>query len=203
LPTVEATTQQPLETAETPVIDQPVDIPPEVTAEATVALPEATETPEATAALTSPVPVGRIMGSVLRADSADSSGINLTLTRPDGTTLNLPTGAEGLFAFSNMEAGAYTLKASDPGFLSSETAFTLEAGQDVVLPPVTLPAGDTNGDNLIDLADAALVAANFDVSPPVPQADLNHDGGVDLRDLALLGNAYGLTGPMPWTAPST
>lgn len=209
-PVSQPTTQQPIvqptlesfdATAETPVADSSEGNALESPVEPTVVPLEGADMPEATDAPFTPVPVGRISGSVTRAESADSSGINLTLTRPDGTMLNLPTGAEGLFAFSNMEAGAYALQASSGGFLSSETAFSLEAGQDLVLPAVILPAGDTNGDNLIDLADAALVAANFDALPPVSEADLNQDGLVDLRDLALLGNAYGLTGPLPWATP--
>lgn len=200
-----------------PPADQPVtpeslsaNQPPEpgipATAEATAALgdaailqpaPEATEIP-ATDPLPSPVPVGHISGSVQRAVLPDASGTALVLTRPDGTTLNLPANGDGSFAFSNMEPGTYSLQASAAGFLTGQTSFVLEAGQTLVLPAVTLPGGDTNGDNLIDLADAVLLAANFDSPPPVPEADLNGDGWIDIRDLALLGNAFGLAGPLPW-----
>lgn len=150
-----------------------------------------------TATLSTPMPVGRISGSALSAESA-ATGIELRLTRPDGTTLILPPGADGLFAFANMPPGAYILEAAAAGFLSGKAAFTLQAGQDLALPPLTLPAGDTNGDNLIDLSDAVLLAANFNAPPPVPAADLNGDGWIDVLDLALLGNAFGLTGPLAW-----
>lgn len=196
----------------TPVLNGPPGHQPPAQPGQAVSLPEATaefslpaEIPavEATVMptsepLQSPVPVGRISGSVLRANLADAGGTTLLLTRPDGTTLNVPTSADGSFAFSNMEPGTYSLQASAAGYLSGHTTFLLEAGQDLALPTVTLTGGDTNGDNAIDLADAALLAANFNAPPPVPEADLNRDGWIDVHDLALLGNAFGLTGPQPW-----
>ncbi|MBI5670808.1 MAG: carboxypeptidase regulatory-like domain-containing protein [Chloroflexi bacterium] len=179
---------------------QPV-LPPEATAELgsppTVATALQATVMPTTEPVQSPVPVGRISGSVRHAD-AEATGTALVLTRPDGTTLNLPASADGSFAFSNMEPGAYSLLASATGYLSGQASFVLEAGQDLVLPTVTLLPGDTNGDNRIDLTDAVLLAANFDAPPPVPAADLNRDGWIDVRDLALLGNAFGLSGPLPW-----
>ncbi len=186
---------------------QPAAVPPQPTA----AIPEPTVLPGdgitvqpttqvdvlPTAALVSPMPVGRISGSALRAEAAGGA-VELRLTRPDGTVLTLPTGADGLFAFANMPPGTYMLEAAAAGFLSGRAAFTLAAGQDLVLPALLLPAGDTNGDSLIDLTDAVLLAANFDAPPPVPGADLNGDGWIDVRDLVLLGNAFGLAGPLPW-----
>lgn len=160
--------------------------------------PPAQPVPETTAQPPTPAPVGRISGSVRRAELPDSGGINLVLTRPDGTTLNIPAGAEGLFNFAGMEPGNYTLEARAGGFLSAWTAFTLEAGQDLILPPAVLLAGDTNGDNIVDLTDAVMLAANFNAPPPVPEADLNRDGWIDIRDLAILGSAFGLAGPLAW-----
>ncbi|NWG15186.1 MAG: carboxypeptidase regulatory-like domain-containing protein, partial [Chloroflexi bacterium] len=154
--------------------------------------------PQATAQPPTPAPVGRISGSVRRAELPDSSGISLVLTRPDGTTLNIPTGAEGLFNFAGMAPGIYSLEARADGFLSSRADFTLEAGQDLTLPPVVLLAGDTNGDNIVDLTDAVMLAASFNAPPPVPEADLNRDGWIDIRDLAILGSAFGLAGPLAW-----
>ncbi len=186
---------------------QPAAVPPQPT----MALPEPTGLPDASitvqpttqadalpaATLAPPMPVGRISGSALRAEAA-GGGVELRLTRPDGTVLTLPTGLDGLFAFANMPPGTYMLEAAAAGFLSGRAAFTLAAGQDLVLPPLLLPAGDTNGDSLIDLTDAVLLAANFDAPPPVPGADLNGDGWIDVRDLVLLGNAFGLAGPLDW-----
>src|SRR5262249_23133738 len=102
------------------------------------------------------------------------------------------------FAFSGMQPGNYVLDAIAKGYLSTRAEFTLDADQTVQLPDAVLIVGDTNGDGVIDLTDAALIASNFDTPAAVPEADLNHDGWVDVLDLALIGNQFGLTGPIAW-----
>lgn len=151
--------------------------------------------PEAAA----PALAGRISGTVARAARPEALGdIALTLTQPDGTTLNLIAGEQGAFSLPELPPGAYALEAAAGGTLSRMAAFTLEAGQELALPPVTLLAGDVNGDNIIDLTDAVLIAANFNLPALVPEADLNGDGWIDIHDLVMLGSAFGLEGPLPW-----
>jgi hypothetical protein len=77
-------------------------------------------------------------------------------------------------------------------------AFTLAEGQQVELPPPTLRSGDTNADGVIDVRDAALIAANFNGPALVGEADLTGDGWIDIRDLSLIGAQFGLAGPLPW-----
>lgn len=144
------------------------------------------------------VAVGNIAGRILFAGLDTATGINLRLTRPDGTTLELPVGADGAFAFSSMLPGTYLLDAYATGYLSARAEFTLDADQTLQLPDEALVAGDTNADNVIDLLDAALIASNFDGPAVVPEADLNRDGWVDVVDLTLLGNQFGQTGPLNW-----
>jgi hypothetical protein len=145
-----------------------------------------------------PVQVGSISGNVTLAVLGNAEGISLVLLRPDGQTLNLPIGMDGAFLFANMDPGAYALEAGASGHLKARAEFTLAGGQNLVLSSAVLIAGDTNGDNLIDLSDAVLIAANFDGPATVQQADLNHDGWIDVRDLALIGADFGHTGPTNW-----
>lgn len=148
-----------------------------------------------------PVEVGNISGSVTLSDSSSGEGIFLTLTRPNGNTDKFPVSADGTFSFANMEPGAYTLVASATGYLSAQIQFTLAANQNFTLAPATLVAGDTNGDDVIDLLDASLIASNFGDSANVTVADLNHDGQIDVGDLTIIGHQFGLAGPLPWGAP--
>jgi hypothetical protein len=56
--------------------------------------------------------------------------------------------------------------------------------------------GDTNGDNLRDISDLAVLLSAFGSSPPAPGAecsDMNGDGIIDIADLALLLAAFGST----------
>lgn len=144
-----------------------------------------------------PVEVGTISGSV-QLPGSGVTGIQLVLTSPDGSTLELPVAADGLFNFANMLPGDYVLEASAPYHISIRAEFVLEAGQTFELPGVVLLAGDTNSDNIIDLMDAALIASNFDTPAVIKEADLNGDGWIDVRDLTVLGTQFGTAGPAKW-----
>jgi hypothetical protein len=56
--------------------------------------------------------------------------------------------------------------------------------------------GDAYGDNLIDILDLALVAVNYDSSPPRDaRADINDNGIVDIFDLTMVTVNYDKQGP--------
>ena len=107
--------------------------------------------------------------------------------------------ADGKYAFTDLAAGDYTVFISAPLHLTevyqvtlSDTAPTADLGSQV------LRAGDTDGNQTIDLVDAATVSSNFTQNaPPAPtNADLNRDGKVDIVDLVLIGGNFGMTGPI-------
>ncbi|MCB9452501.1 MAG: carboxypeptidase regulatory-like domain-containing protein [Anaerolineaceae bacterium] len=209
--------QQP--TAVPPTLPPPTAVPPTLTQPPVISpsttpvvpppggqqpLPTATPMPGIPFTLT-PVPspalqTGRFSGQVLYPSEveADSAGIQLVLTRPDGSTVTLPTRGNGVFTFSNMTPGTYTLETQAQGYLTNQITFELRAGEDRMLPTSRLIAGDTNGDNRVDLNDAALVASNFNGPAIVTEVDLNEDGWIDIIDLTLVGTAFGLAGPLPW-----
>ncbi len=178
---------------------QPTAIPPQpatnIPMTATPVMPTLTPIPP-----TPTIGMGQFSGQVLYPPQTgkESAGIQITLTRPDGSSITLPTGGNGVFAFSNMTAGPYTLVAQAQGYLTTQTSFVLNAGEERQLPTAVLVVGDTNGDNRVDLSDAALVASNFNGPAIVTEVDLNEDGWIDVRDLTLIGAAFGLSGPTPW-----
>ena len=64
------------------------------------------------------------------------------------------------------------------------------AADDCENPPCV---ADVNGDNTVDLADLAIILANFgEIVTPGTNGDLNDNGQVDLSDLALVLSQFGL-----------
>ncbi|MBN8618988.1 MAG: carboxypeptidase regulatory-like domain-containing protein [Anaerolineae bacterium] len=142
--------------------------------------------------------LAHITGQVLAPLRADSSGIVIMLTLPDGTALQTTTDSSGSFSFPNLQPGTYRVDAGTAGFLTAQATLNLSEGQVLTLSPATLVAGDTNFDNIIDLTDAALIAANFDTQSNLAGADLNRDGVIDILDLTAIGAFFGLSGPVNW-----
>ncbi|KNC66374.1 dockerin type I domain-containing protein [Pseudoalteromonas ardens] len=100
--------------------------------------------------------------------------------------------------------GDVTMSLSAPGHLTAEKQITLAAGQaDIDFGQINLVGGDSNGDNLIDIADLTqLLGAYRSVDGQqngyVMAADFNRDGAINLQDLTLLGAHFGKQGPQSW-----
>lgn len=161
-----------------------------------------TNTPEPTATFT-PIPQGNlssIHGTVNYQARTDQSGILVQLWRSDSTKMGeVTTGADGSYTFSDVPIGQYGVVVWAPQHLTSgKVVNVLADGQTVEVGNLILRAGDTDGNQIIDLADATFVGANIgNTQPPAPQeADLNRDGKVDIRDLVLVGGNFGLQGPV-------
>jgi len=94
-------------------------------------------------------------------------------------------------------AGTYKVVASADGFLSAEGAATLIAEETTTLSPVTLLAGDIDGNGVIDQFDAMTIGMSYNGAEPAA-ADLNNDSVINVLDLELLAANYRLTGPIVW-----
>ncbi|MBA3871767.1 MAG: hypothetical protein H0X30_21685 [Anaerolineae bacterium] len=168
--------------------------------------PTATPSPTTTAVVvepptpTSAAPLaGSIQGVIAYQKAPDNVGINIQLNKDGALVTQMVTLADGKYAFSDLAAGDYTVFISAPLHLTevyqitlSDTAPTADLGSQV------LRAGDTDGNQTIDLVDATTVSANFTQNaPPAPtNADLNRDGKVDIVDLVLIGGNFGMKGPI-------
>jgi hypothetical protein len=180
-----------------PTQDTPV--PTLLPTEVVITPPPGAPTPEKT-----PPPSGAatISGVAQYQNRPDNAGIKVQVFSAADTTKPLAevtTQADGAYTFTDVPAGSYGLLLSAGDHLMVGKAVTVGAdGQSVDVGALVLPAGDTNGDNQIDLADASLIGANFSVSvPPAPAAaDINADKAVDVRDLVLIGGNFGMKGPV-------
>ena len=118
-----------------------------------------------------------------------------------------------------LPAGTYDVRASRPGYLPAIRAGLAVLGaQPVLLPLVTLLAGDVDRDGAISWPDLRLIVGSIivgagtgldDEGGPDPNlggpnvtadTDLNSDGVVDAADIALAAVNFSLT-LSPWPGP--
>jgi hypothetical protein len=104
--------------------------------------------------------------------------------------------ADGNFSLE-VAPGTYNVVAVAPGFLRAQKTVTVTAGATNNLPPLTLLAGDLDGNNVIDQFDALTIGMSYNTAVP-DAADLNDDGIINVLDLELLAKNYRKTGPTPW-----
>lgn len=107
------------------------------------------------------------------------------IANPNGT-FNIP-----------ISGGAYTIVASAAGFLNAQASITLTDGVITTMPTVSLPAGDIDGNGVIDQFDALTIGMNYNASFPAV-ADLNNDGVINVLDLELLAANYRRAGALAW-----
>lgn len=81
---------------------------------------------------------GNIEGTVALFGRDDQSGVEVQL---EGGSRSTVTGADGAFAWSEVEAGNYFVRVSSEGFETERRAITLAAGATLTLPRVTLRVG--------------------------------------------------------------
>lgn len=163
--------------------------------------PTLTAFPTATAGFSTPLPVntptaipsvnGALSGQVLALKP-----VTINIFSSDAALFaSLPVSPDGTFTVT-LPVGTYTVIASANGYLSAQGLFTVEAGT-TSLPVITLPAGDIDGNNVIDNFDAMTIGMSYNTSTPA-NADLNNDGLINVLDLELLARNYRLVGPVLW-----
>jgi hypothetical protein len=160
---------------------------------ATVVPPTATLIPPTA---TPVVNTGSIKGSAVYQSFADQAGIKVQLLANNTVLGELSTDTTGIFTFTNLPPGSYVVKVLAPQHLSAAQTVTVDAtGQVVSLEALTLLAGDTDDNGVIDLIDAGMIGANYGLDAAlVPLADLNRDNTINIGDLVIIGINFGLTG---------
>jgi len=139
-----------------------------------------------------PADTGRLTGLVSLDGRTDHGGVAVGV---DGTNA-ATTDADGRFEVGGLPPGEHTVDLRRAGYVSAGARpFTVQAGADTELPSAVLLGGDANRDDEIDIVDAAIVTASFDIDAGQPgfdtRADINEDGTVDIFDLVMVGANFG------------
>ena len=126
-----------------------------------------------------------------------SKPVTISLLLSDGSTAEtVTTNSDGTFSLT-APSGTYAAVASLDGYLNAQAIVTLTNGMTITLPPINLPAGDIDGNEVIDQFDALTIGMNYNASQP-SVADLNNDGIINVLDLEALARNYRKTGPVVW-----
>lgn len=123
----------------------------------------------------------------------DHQGIAVEMSNSEFYTAT--TAVDGWYEFVNVVADTYTVTFGSPMYLGAVfQGCTVNPSETVGLSDVTLLGGDLNDDDVIDISDLVIGAANFNTNDPM--SDINGDGLVDIFDIVLIGKNFGLTGPI-------
>ncbi|MFZ5910340.1 MAG: hypothetical protein ACOYYU_10020, partial [Chloroflexota bacterium] len=87
--------------------------------------------------------------------------------------------------------------ATASGFLSAQGQAVLAEGETSIKLPISLLAGDVDGNNVIDQYDAMTIAMNYNTAL-LEAADLNTDSVIDVGDLEVLSFNYRTAGALNW-----
>jgi hypothetical protein len=130
-----------------------------------------------------------ISGNISKQYLSSTDGVRVTLQdSADDKTVVIPD-ANSAYAFTDLEAGTFTLFAQADNFVHECATITLSEGNRAAVEDIMLLAGDLNNDGRIgpqDLAQFRLRARN-----PGVNYDLNNDGVVDDVDLQVIRDNLG------------
>lgn len=149
-------------------------------------------------ATATPFPNAAIHGTVNLQVLDDDSKVEIRVSSSECTdsvensTVVATTNSSGFFEVSPPVGGqAYRcLYAVQANYLFGQRAIVQAGNQGMV----TLPAGDMNGDNKIDIFDVAYIGQRYDTAEL--SADLNKDGVVNIFDVAIVSGNYQAEGPI-------
>ena len=136
--------------------------------------------------------LGAIEGRVFLQSRADHSGVEVR-----AGDLSTTTRSDGSFRLE-VPPGTYRVEAFAAGYLGAEAlGVEVRAGETASLPEITLVGGDVDGDEAIDVRDAALISEHFG-ELEAGAWDINGDGIADVFDLVKVGIHFGELGPLSW-----
>ena len=119
-------------------------------------------------------------------------GADVTLTATAGSPF-------GGYTLTNVPGGTYDLAIKGNKSLRVVVP-NLTVNGTPALPDVTLPGGDADNNNVVDIGDFGLLVNAYNGDAAIagsgydPQADFNYDGTVDIGDFGILVNEYNNAG---------
>lgn len=138
---------------------------------------------------------GSIEGTVKLQGRTSASKAQIIL---DGGSMSVCCDIDGSFTINGVLAESHAIEAAMPRYLTAQRTVVVNAGEPAKLPPVTLLGGDANLIDGVNLADLALIGANFNTKQPqYSHTDINNDNIVDICDLVIAGSNFDKT-QSPW-----
>ena len=129
-------------------------------------------------------------GQVFLTQGMTSAGATVNL---EGTAWSATTTGNGDFTIAGITPGVYNLKADAPLHLPAVCTNKQINAPTTPLAAITLPGGDLNDDDAIDIGDATIIGVDFGTTNP--RSDINLDGQVNVLDLIILANNYQTVSP--------
>jgi hypothetical protein len=150
-----------------------------------------------------PNKMSEIVGFVQYPGRTDYSNIRVVLLLQNVPLVEVVTGSDGSYRFTDVPMGDYELALSAPySLVIHQPVSIITDGQIIDQGATILPMGDTDNNGKVDLVDAAFVGVNFEVeSSLAPNADFNIDQIVNIQDLVEVGKNFGLVSPLETTTP--
>jgi len=96
--------------------------------------------------------------------------------------------------------GTYLVQAWYNGYLKAQKSNVYVVGAQVNLGTVTLPGGDVNSDNNINILDIVSIINQYGTGgyAATEAVDINDDGDVNIFDLTIAAGNFGTYGPLGW-----
>ena len=114
------------------------------------------------------------------------AGKNTTLTFKSNVMTLVISADDGVFNKDNVQAGIYRVYAKQKNCLSVYLGeYDTSSGAVSNTNAVTLPCGDVNADNVIDIADITVLMSVANFGKTQPALDLTGDGLITIDDVAL------------------
>jgi hypothetical protein len=112
------------------------------------------------------------------------------------------TDPTGYYSLSLLN-GSYDIVVEMDRYLDSEkSGVVVVAGSTTTLATLTLPGGDANDDDVINILDLSFMGARYTCALGDgcfdPKADINDDDIINIQDIVLAGGNYLETSPVPW-----
>lgn len=149
---------------------------------------------------TGPVTTGVVRGRVVLERRARYAGAQVEVAGQTAASAD-----NGDYVLPQVAAGTFTLYIRHASYLRTWRSVTIVAGQTLILPDVTLLAGDLNQDDRIDELDAIIIGHAWNSTPADthwnPRADITTDGVVDIRDMVGVQYNFLIAAPGPWPPP--
>jgi len=145
---------------------------------------------------------GTISGKVLRQGTrTDHADTEITAYNSGGGVIGTAlTDAVGDFDLLVPMGGTYLVQAWYNGYLKAQKSNVYVVGASVNLGTVTLPGGDVNSDNNINILDVVTIISQYGTSGHATTAavDINDDTFVNIFDLTIAAGNFGTFGPLGW-----